>query len=279
MCLWQGVLAGAGTSPSHDPLPGASWLRPSNPGPSRWLLWPPAQPPSPAGCRRGSAARTRAWRQRWTTCGSWASMPWSCCRCLSTTSSSSSAGGAPRGAPGCRPAPAGTPAGRLLVVLGQAIARAALQGRPGRTERPRLQPKRVFPHTYAHTHPHFTSLPCSPNPRDHMVNVWGYSHLNFFAPMSRFGSSEGLLLPPSLPLPRPRCNLPLAPDPKPPLHGHSPPAAVCLRLLQTARARWRLRASSRRWCGCCMGPASRSSWMSCTTTRWRVGRLEGGGGD
>lgn len=21
-----------------------------------------------------------------------------------------------------------------------------------------------------------------------MVNVWGYSHLNFFAPMSRFGS-------------------------------------------------------------------------------------------
>jgi len=29
---------------------------------------------------------------------------------------------------------------------------------------------------------------CSKNPRDHMVNVWGYSHLNFFAPMSRFGS-------------------------------------------------------------------------------------------
>ena len=29
---------------------------------------------------------------------------------------------------------------------------------------------------------------CSANPRDHMVNVWGYSHLNFFAPMSRFGS-------------------------------------------------------------------------------------------
>lgn len=28
----------------------------------------------------------------------------------------------------------------------------------------------------------------SKNPRDHMVNVWGYSHLNFFAPMSRFGS-------------------------------------------------------------------------------------------
>jgi isoamylase len=28
----------------------------------------------------------------------------------------------------------------------------------------------------------------SPNARDHMVNVWGYSHLNFFAPMSRFGS-------------------------------------------------------------------------------------------
>jgi len=31
----------------------------------------------------------------------------------------------------------------------------------------------------------------SPNPRDHMVNVWGYSHINFFAPMSRFGSGGG----------------------------------------------------------------------------------------
>ena len=30
-----------------------------------------------------------------------------------------------------------------------------------------------------------------PNPRDHMVNVWGYSHVNFFAPMSRFGSNGG----------------------------------------------------------------------------------------
>lgn len=27
-----------------------------------------------------------------------------------------------------------------------------------------------------------------PNPRDHMVNTWGYSHINFFAPMSRFAS-------------------------------------------------------------------------------------------
>lgn len=26
-----------------------------------------------------------------------------------------------------------------------------------------------------------------PNPRAHMTNVWGYSHLSFFAPMSRFG--------------------------------------------------------------------------------------------
>ena len=25
----------------------------------------------------------------------------------------------------------------------------------------------------------------TPNPRDHMVNIWGYSHLSFFAPMSR----------------------------------------------------------------------------------------------
>ena len=24
----------------------------------------------------------------------------------------------------------------------------------------------------------------SPNSRDHMVNIWGYSHINFFAPMS-----------------------------------------------------------------------------------------------
>ncbi|KAK9829065.1 hypothetical protein WJX72_003715 [[Myrmecia] bisecta] len=28
----------------------------------------------------------------------------------------------------------------------------------------------------------------TPNPRDHMVNIWGYSHLNFFAPMSRFAA-------------------------------------------------------------------------------------------
>ena len=27
------------------------------------------------------------------------------------------------------------------------------------------------------------------NPRDHMVNIWGYSHLNFFAPMSRFAAN------------------------------------------------------------------------------------------
>ena len=29
-----------------------------------------------------------------------------------------------------------------------------------------------------------------PNPRDHMTNIWGYSHLNFFAPMSRFGAAS-----------------------------------------------------------------------------------------
>lgn len=29
------------------------------------------------------------------------------------------------------------------------------------------------------------------NPRDHMVNVWGYSHINFFAPMSRFAADGG----------------------------------------------------------------------------------------
>ncbi len=27
------------------------------------------------------------------------------------------------------------------------------------------------------------------NPRDHMTNIWGYSHINFFAPMSRFATS------------------------------------------------------------------------------------------
>ncbi|GIL56414.1 hypothetical protein Vafri_11724 [Volvox africanus] len=30
----------------------------------------------------------------------------------------------------------------------------------------------------------------SANPRDHMTNVWGYSHINFFAPMSRLASSS-----------------------------------------------------------------------------------------
>ncbi|KAM6571182.1 hypothetical protein CsatA_015262 [Cannabis sativa] len=30
-----------------------------------------------------------------------------------------------------------------------------------------------------------------PNPRDHMINTWGYSTLNFFAPMSRYASSGG----------------------------------------------------------------------------------------
>ncbi len=28
----------------------------------------------------------------------------------------------------------------------------------------------------------------TPNPRDHMVNIWGYSHMSFFAPMARFAS-------------------------------------------------------------------------------------------
>jgi isoamylase len=26
------------------------------------------------------------------------------------------------------------------------------------------------------------------NPRQHMVNVWGYSHMSFMAPMARFGT-------------------------------------------------------------------------------------------
>ncbi|MEW5299319.1 MAG: hypothetical protein WDW36_002345 [Sanguina aurantia] len=30
-----------------------------------------------------------------------------------------------------------------------------------------------------------------PNPRDHMVNVWGYSHLSFVAPMARFAADGG----------------------------------------------------------------------------------------
>uniref|UniRef100_A0A7S3UH22 isoamylase n=1 Tax=Picocystis salinarum TaxID=88271 RepID=A0A7S3UH22_9CHLO len=29
-----------------------------------------------------------------------------------------------------------------------------------------------------------------PNPRDHMVNTWGYSHISFFAPMSRYASTS-----------------------------------------------------------------------------------------
>ena len=28
----------------------------------------------------------------------------------------------------------------------------------------------------------------TPNPRDHMVNIWGYSHISFMAPMSRFAA-------------------------------------------------------------------------------------------
>lgn len=30
-----------------------------------------------------------------------------------------------------------------------------------------------------------------PNPRDHMINTWGYSTINFFAPMSRYASGAG----------------------------------------------------------------------------------------
>lgn len=30
-----------------------------------------------------------------------------------------------------------------------------------------------------------------PNPRDHMMNTWGYSTINFFAPMSRYASAGG----------------------------------------------------------------------------------------
>ncbi len=29
------------------------------------------------------------------------------------------------------------------------------------------------------------------NPRDHMVNIWGYSHLSFFAPNSRMAADGG----------------------------------------------------------------------------------------
>lgn len=43
------------------------------------------------------------------------------------------------------------------------------------------------PNIATHKHPYLPHWR-SANPRDHMVNVWGYSHLNFFAPMSRFGS-------------------------------------------------------------------------------------------
>lgn len=33
-----------------------------------------------------------------------------------------------------------------------------------------------------------TPLLRSHNPREHMTNIWGYSHLSFFAPMSRYAS-------------------------------------------------------------------------------------------
>lgn len=28
----------------------------------------------------------------------------------------------------------------------------------------------------------------SPNSRDHMINIWGYSHISFMAPMARFAA-------------------------------------------------------------------------------------------
>ena len=31
----------------------------------------------------------------------------------------------------------------------------------------------------------------TPNPRDHMVNIWGYSHISFLAPMTRFAANSG----------------------------------------------------------------------------------------
>ena len=31
----------------------------------------------------------------------------------------------------------------------------------------------------------------SPNPRDHMVNIWGYSHLSFMAPNARLAAAPG----------------------------------------------------------------------------------------
>lgn len=31
----------------------------------------------------------------------------------------------------------------------------------------------------------------SPNSRDHMVNIWGYSHISFMAPMTRFAADSG----------------------------------------------------------------------------------------
>ena len=27
------------------------------------------------------------------------------------------------------------------------------------------------------------------NPRNHMINIWGYSHINFFAPMARYAAN------------------------------------------------------------------------------------------
>lgn len=105
-------------------------------------------------------------------------MQWSCSRCLSTMSWSFRGGAA--------------------VLLGGGGAAGAeeqawldggpwMHGAEHRRGATRTQPCRC---STARRDTPSSWLTRSPNPRDHMVNVWGYSHLNFFAPMSRFAAGE-----------------------------------------------------------------------------------------
>ena len=50
-----------------------------------------------------------------------------------------------------------------------------------------LSPHSAMPAGPPHSPPR-SPLCRSKNPRDHMVNVWGYSHANFFAPQARFAA-------------------------------------------------------------------------------------------
>lgn len=194
-CWLAGWLAAAGMSTAcckHEgqPLPTDSPLRSAWPG--AWDLYRPAVL-AVGKCVHGSAPEPCA-------AGILCLLQWSCCRCLSTMSWSSSAGAlewrlavaAPSGVeahsrlPRVRVAPSGPCVSCLP-------ARPACPPWPSPASPFHSSPcVPTFWNPHPPTHPPPPTPPpnnrCSKNPRDHMVNVWGYSHLNFFAPMSRFGS-------------------------------------------------------------------------------------------